>query len=103
MRAHDERTLHRNDVTASFVFFREMVRADFDCRSRLRRFYGLLTVLVLAARVILICIASLHYSRKDRAFGASSICETRVLDYDEALAIWLSASLPFFSLLLTTK
>jgi hypothetical protein len=40
-------------------------RGDFDCGSRLRGFYGLLTVPALAARVILICIAPLHYPHKD--------------------------------------
>jgi len=38
---------------------------DFDCGSRLRGFYGLLTVPALAARVILICIAPLHYPHKE--------------------------------------
>lgn len=46
----------RHQQPAPFVFVREMVRADFDCRSRLRGFYGLLTVPALVAWVILICI-----------------------------------------------
>lgn len=100
---HDESVLYAGMTSPLHSYAlectREMVRADFDCRSRLRGFYGLLTVPALAARVTFICLPSctlphpllrplsLHYPHKDPAFGASSICETRALSITIGLAL----------------
>lgn len=72
------------------LFVREMVRVDFDCRSRLRGFYGLLTVPALAAGVILICVPPCIIPIKIRRSAPVQFAR-RTLSFMTGL--WHSASL----------
>lgn len=89
MRVHDERTLYR--MTSPATGSIRIHSRDGTCRFWLQVTFARILWTFNGAGACSSGHPYLHcppyYSLKDQAFGASPICETRVLDYDLA---WLS-------------